>query len=352
MDELLKQTADAVRELKHSLPENVLQKHFELEPLLKDKYTNRQINLYREDTGYHLSYLAESIANNEPILFNEYLSWAKIFFENLPVTNEEIILNLELLRDALTDNLPKEMADITTLFINNGINHYNNQSPMQASFINETNPLNKLAKDYLHFLIVGDKRGAHNLIMKAVESGTSIKEIYLNVFQVTQKETGRLWQMSKISVAQEHFITAATQLIMSQLYPLMFDSKNNGYKVFIACVSGELHEIGARMVADLFQMEGWDSYYFGANVPQSSLLSEINLHRPDLIAISATMTFNLPSVSDLILMIRNNKDFQYAKILVGGYPFLLTGNLWEKIGADGYADDALGAIKIAKKLIS
>ena len=100
--------------------------------------------------------------------------------------------------------------------------------------------------------------------METIEAGTPLKDIYLNVFQETQKETGRLWQLSKITVAQEHFITAATQLIMAQLYTYLFTSEKKNKTIIVSCVQGELHEIGARMVADLFEMDGWNSYYFGA----------------------------------------------------------------------------------------
>ncbi len=64
------------------------------------------------------------------------------------------------------------------------------------------------------------------------------------------------------------------------------------------------------------------------------------------------MTFNLESVADLIKKVRASGDLKDQKIIVGGHPFNLAKNLWEKIGANGFAEDALSAIKIADKLIS
>lgn len=344
-------TSQKIKELKNSLPEILLQKQYEIQPELKKKYGERQIQFYLEDTRYHLSYLAESISANEPVLFNEYLAWAKTFFANLPVTDEEIIVNLELLRDTLNDNMPVEMGLMTARFINEGIKHYISQPTVPPSFITELNPLKQLANDYLNFLLVGNKKDAHEIIMQAVKSGTSIKDIYINVFQVTQKETGRLWQLNKVSVAQEHFITAATQLIMSQLYPYLFNSSIKKHKIIVACIAGELHEIGARMVADLFELDGWDSYYYGANTPRNSLISAIQTYKPDVLAISATMTFNLSSVSELINSVRDEATIKDVKILVGGYPFMIADKLWQKMGADGFASDAVGAIKLADELL-
>ena len=103
--------------------------------------------------------------------------------------------------------------------------------------------------------------------MDAIQHGTSVHDIYLHVFQRSQYEVGRLWQTNQISVGQEHLCTAATQLIMSQLYPLIFGTERKNRRIVAACVGGDLHEIGIRMVADFFEMDGWDTFYLGADVP-------------------------------------------------------------------------------------
>jgi len=352
MQQINNETSSKLKSLDNAFSESLLEKHFELQPGLKAKYGNKQIHHYIEDTNYHLTYLAEAINNNEPILFNEYLGWAKTFFANLSVTDEDIILNLELLRDELKNHLSNEMFRITSDFINEGVTFYKKKSPILPSFITNNNPQNILAKNYLSYLIDGDKKSAHDIIMEAVENNISIKDLYLNVFQVTQKETGRLWQLHKISVAQEHFITAATQLIMAQLYQYLFNAENKNHKVIVSCVEGELHEIGARMVADIFEMEGWNSYYFGANNPITSLLKSIENYQPEIIAISVTMTFNLSLVSQMIENIKLEFDSDKMKILVGGYPFLLSDKLWRNLGADGFAPDALAAVELAEKFIN
>jgi len=345
-------TSKRLKELKATLPDLLLKKQFEIQPELKTRYGQREIGLYLEDTRYHLSYLSESIATNEPVFFNEYLAWAKAFFANLDVSDEEIILNLELLRDELQKELTTEMFEIASSYITKGIEYYNNYDPNIPTYIKEDNPLANVAKEYLDFLVEGNKHPAQNLILEAVKRGTSIKDIYLNVFQVTQRETGRLWQRSEISVAQEHYITAATQLIMSRLYPYLFTSttpKRN--KIVISCIAGELHEMGARMVADLFELEGWDTYFYGANTPQSALLGALKQHKPEVAALSVTMTFNLITLSEIVQKIKSDPETKDIKVLVGGYPFTISDTLGIKMGADGCGTDALKAIKVATELV-
>jgi len=199
----------------------------------------------------------------------------------------------------------------------------------------------------------GERQIASRLILDAVEKqNINVREIYLNVFQYSQYEIGRLWQMNKISVAQEHYCTAATQLIMSQLYAHIFSSDKVGKTMVATCVGGDLHELGVRMVADFFEMEGWDTYYLGANTPTFSVLQELKERQANLLAISVTMTFHIRAAESLIAAVKSNEDYKNIKIMVGGHPFNLESSLWQQIGADAYARDAQEAIEISNQLVT
>jgi MerR family transcriptional regulator, light-induced transcriptional regulator len=157
--------------------------------------------------------------------------------------------------------------------------------------------------------------------------------------------------MNEITVAQEHFCTAATQLIMSQLYPQIFATPRVGRRVVAACVGGDLHEIGVRMVADFFEMAGWDSYYLGANTPIEGIVESVVQRRADVVAISATMSYHVPTVSDVVHAVRERGAGWTPRILVGGYPFRVDPELWRSVGADGYAPDASEAVALAERLV-
>ncbi|MCC7573391.1 MAG: cobalamin-dependent protein [Candidatus Methanofastidiosum sp.] len=208
-----------------------------------------------------------------------------------------------------------------------------------------------LAKIYLDALLRVQKDVAARIIIKSVEEGADVRDIYLHVFEPSQHEIGRLWQTNQISVAQEHFCTAATQMIMSQLYPYIFSSSKNGYKMIATCVEGELHEIGIRMMADLFEMEGWDTYYLGANTPTPSTIDTIKKLQPHLVAISASIHYNVGNVRKLVQTIHESDLISTTKVFVGGRPFILAPELWKKVGADACAPNALEAISLANKII-
>ena len=138
---------------------------------------------------------------------------------------------------------------------------------------------------------------------------------------------------------------------MSQLYPYLQVRPKTGRRLVATSVSGELHEIGLRVVADLFEAEGWDVIYLGANTPEESIIHTLEEMNPDLLVISATMSFNLPAVERLIALVRASEAGRSLKIMVGGYPCNVDANLWHQLGADGYACDVHEAFTTAERLV-
>lgn len=220
--------------------------------------------------------------------------------------------------------------------------------------LNTEPPISDNTKQYLGFLLDGERRKASQFIKELVEKGTPLKEIYLDIFQRTQREIGYLWETNQISVAEEHYCTAATQMIMTQLIPEFITDEEKDKVAIIACVGGELHELGARMVADFLEMDGWDTYFVGANTPTDSLIETIQKKQPDLVGLSVTMASTLPEVRALIKRINEEVDIEGKdiKILVGGRPFIVSPELSEELDSvDGFAKDVEAAVDLADELI-
>ncbi len=211
--------------------------------------------------------------------------------------------------------------------------------------------LENLAQQYLELVLAGRRQLASTLILKAVEEGTPVKAVYLDVFQPALREVGRLWEENRISIAQEHLATAVTQLVMSQLYPRVFSSERRGLALVATCLGGELHEVGVRMVADFFEMGGWDTYYLGANTPDEAVVAELQRVNAALLGVSVTISSHLARAASLIKRVRAQRGLERLKILVGGLPFLAAPELSGELGADGTAVDAAGAVARGEELV-
>ncbi len=305
------------------------------------------------DMGYHLTYLIEALEAGAPQLFWEYLNWVQELFVGLKFPQDVLPVSLDMLQQAILELLGTEPeVQAAVALLQQARAHLETDVSETPSYVSGDRPIDALARAYLDALLKADRRTAWQLIMEAVEQGVSIKSLYRDVFERVQREVGRLWQTNRINVAQEHFCTAVTQMIMSQLYPYLFSGQRKDLRAITCCISGELHELGARMVADYLEMEGWDSYYFGANTPVESVVRSVQDLCPHVVAISATMTFHVSRVATLVQTLRELDGGKRLRIMVGGYPFNIAPELWRTIGADGYAPDAEGAIAVAHELVA
>ena len=224
---------------------------------------SREYDKYLQDAGYHLSYLAQAIAAASLPLWTSYIEWVYVLFRGLRLDTRGVSSNLEIIEIELTKRFP-ESAALIHEYIARGqdvLAHPLNDAP---SYLDAQQPHALLARQYLDALRRGQRALAMRLVRDAIAQGTSIRDLYKYVFEPVQHEVGRLWQTNQINVAQEHYFTAATQLLMSQLYAEITNTPKNGRRMVATCIGSELHEIGLRMVTDYFEMDGWDTYYLGA----------------------------------------------------------------------------------------
>lgn len=342
-------TKDLLDQHRDGLAEDLVQREFERNPELEVRYgvIGREKSL--QDAKYHLSFLSEAVGRQSPPLFEDYIAWARDMLVARNVLIEDFAFHLKMLKAVLSDRLPPSCAEMAKEYVTIGAGQLS-VSSVAASFVDPNEPLGELAATYLRSLLAADRRTATKLILAEVDRGTGVRDIYTHVFQPTQYEIGRLWQTNQISVAQEHLCTAATQLIMSQLYPHIFATEPIHGDLVATCVAGDLHEIGLRMVADFLQLDGWDTHYLGANVPTPDVLRTLTDTRARILAVSATMTFHVQEVERLIGYVRELPNGGNVHVLVGGYPFRIDPQLWKSVGADGCARSADETIALVHQL--
>jgi methanogenic corrinoid protein MtbC1 len=208
----------------------------------------------------------------------------------------------------------------------------------------------QLAEEYTDLLLQRRRADAAALVNDLVVDDTDIRDIYLHLFQASQTRVGDLWHDKRITVGAEHYCTAATQQIIAGLYQQIFSVPPDGRRMVMACASTELHELGARMVADFLQLDGWDTVYLSANVPTDSIVREVVDSRADLLAVSVSLSDKVPIVEEIIGRVRADVPTRIP-IMVGGRPFNLAPDLWRQVGADAFGADAADAVRRAEELV-
>lgn len=319
-----------------------------LSPGIADRYGPRGWELTRRDFGINFDYLAESLRLGTPQLYQAYIEWLEGLFDGLGLPAETLDLTLRSMAAALDLVATPDIVDRAkaVLRVDAELSHSSGFSGTHSVGFEGT-----LAAPFLARLLEGDRRSADAYVQDLVGRGMAIERVYLEVFQPSQEELGRLWLAGRIGVDKEHFCTAATQTIMSSFYPRLFSGPRSGRKLVAAGAGNELHEMGIRMVTDLFELHGWDTYYLGTNAPPESITASVRRNRATLLLLSTTMIMNLSALERTIELVRAENFGYHLTVIVGGSPFNRAPELWRTVGADGYAPDAGSAVAKAEELV-
>ncbi|NBD09723.1 MULTISPECIES: B12-binding domain-containing protein [Corallococcus] len=199
--------------------------------------------------------------------------------------------------------------------------------------------IESLRTRYLTAQLSGNRQEALRLLVdEGLLCGVPLQDLHLSIIQAAQYEIGRLWQENHISVAQEHMATAISQFVLAHLYRHLPRDPSNGKVVMMACVEGELHEVGARMASDFLEMAGFDVRFIGANVPADHLARMVREAPPDLLALSVTMPFHLPQVRESVRKVREVAPA--LPIAVGGLAFDWTPVIEEELKVSFFGKSA------------
>ncbi|MEI6208795.1 MAG: cobalamin-dependent protein [Desulfuromonadales bacterium] len=195
-------------------------------------------------------------------------------------------------------------------------------------------------------LLGGDEQGALKLAQQSLHTSGDLKRFYIDVVWPAMYKIGQLWESNLISVTEEHQATAIVNQIMADMYPRFAQFTITRGKAVVSAGPNEFHEIGARMVADLLELAGWDVIYLGAQCTPSEIIEMLKRHNPFVVALSVATVFNLDKALEIVRMIKGDRETRNIKVIVGGLAFEGLPFLWEALGADGYAEDAEKATRL------
>lgn len=171
---------------------------------------------------------------------------------------------------------------------------------------------------FLTALIAGDRRTCSR-IADAAGSLVPLKSLYEQLFQRALYEVGDRWEQNRLTVAVEHMSTAIIEGLLNERFPGLVSIARKQRTAVITSVESELHQVGGKMVADLFEMHGWDAHYLGSDVPCGELIRYCEALQPHVVGLSLTVYFNLPALIRMIRQLR--RRFAGLPLIVGGQAF-------------------------------
>jgi methanogenic corrinoid protein MtbC1 len=301
-----------------------------------------------EDNRFHLHHLTASIQAGNPGIFSDYCGWVKVVLGKRGIAVFHLKENLEHWKTALLASAPEAAADVIAGYLDVALERLP-RYPDELTQVMTGPRLSPLAARYVERILALDSAGAMQLIESSATDANSIFDLYAQVLQPAQREIGRLWQVNSISVAVEHYATATVQRILHRLSRMVPPRTRRNARMIGICGEGEHHCVGLEMVCSLCQLDGWDTYFVGANTPMTSAIELSRQLQPDIIAVSMTTLIALQNTRMLIAKLK--EALPDAIVVVGGYAATLGTELWKSFGADAYAADAMSALSAMERIL-
>ena len=304
----------------------------------------------REDLAFHLEFLRPVLEFGllQPMV--DYLRWLASVLAARDIPHEHLAQSLDWLGEYYAGHLDPADGQVVagaleaarTAFLESGAapdpptppEAWAGAAPFEAA------------------LLAGRQREALAEVGRCLDDGHSLVAVEMHVIQQALYRIGERWQANQVSVAQEHMATAIARSVMTAGLLRARPPAPNHKKVLLACVEGNNHELGLRMVADAFSLGGWDVHYLGASVPTAALVQQASDWQPDLIGLSVSFPQQLRVVREVIARLPARAGGGRPPVIVGGLAVNRFTRLAGVTGADASGADARSAVAEGHQLVT
>jgi methanogenic corrinoid protein MtbC1 len=207
----------------------------------------------------------------------------------------------------------------------------------------------ELFKQYLEHLFAGKRCEARELLFAAHDRGIQASKLLRLVIWPAMEQIERLYRDNDISLIMEHMATRINRMLADQLHWFLARQPKSGQRMVVTCGDGESEELGAQIIADLFEARGWSVWFLGAGVPNDEILQFAGRIEPDILCVYGTGPAGVPGVRKLIDLIRGVGVCQEMQILVAGGVFNRADGLADEVRADLFARDATRALRTVEE---
>jgi len=187
---------------------------------------------------------------------------------------------------------------------------------------------------------------------RLVESGSDPRWILEEGIAVAMFDLGEMWKRGEVFlpevVASAEVFKRCNEIVEPALLAQRDDAEANAI-VVLATVKGDLHDLGKNMVGAMLRTSGFDVHDMGKDVSADRIVEVVRELSPQIVGLSALLTTTVPYQQRVIERLEAEGLRDQVIVMVGGAP--VTPEWAEKIGADGYANNAPEAVEIAKKLV-
>ena len=201
-------------------------------------------------------------------------------------------------------------------------------------------------------ILTGNAKKAEEVTKAALEAKADPSQLVQKYMIPAMDEVGRRFECNEYFVPELLIAARAMKTAMELITPhLAASGAEPAGRVIIGTVQGDLHDIGKNLVASMLEGGGFQVVDLGVDVPAEKFVEAIREEKKGaILGLSALLTTTMTMMKNVIAALEKAGVRQKARVMVGGAP--ITQQYADEIGADGYSDNASGAVAVARKLVA
>ena len=205
-------------------------------------------------------------------------------------------------------------------------------------------------KELYEAVVSGNAKATQALTKQALAEGVDPLKLVNEYMVPAMDEVGRRFEANEYFVPELLISARAMKAALELIRPLLTARGDKPVgRVAIGTVKGDLHDIGKNLVGSLLEGGGFEVIDLGVNVTPEKFIATVNEKQANIIAMSALLTTTMPAMKTTIDALKQAGVRGKVKVLIGGAP--ITQKYADEIGADGYSENAVGAVALAKKAV-
>jgi 5-methyltetrahydrofolate--homocysteine methyltransferase len=199
-------------------------------------------------------------------------------------------------------------------------------------------------------ILEGNAPGAKSITEQALAEGVAPQELLDRYMIPAMDEVGRRFEANEYFVPELLIAARAMKGALELIRPRLAESGAEPVgRVVIGTVRGDLHDIGKNLVASMLEGGGFQVIDLGVDVTPEKFIAAVREANADIVAMSALLTTTMPGMRTILEAIEAAGLRDQVKVMVGGAP--VTQRFADEIGADGFSDNASGAVRLARRLL-
>lgn len=200
-------------------------------------------------------------------------------------------------------------------------------------------------------VVNGDAKQTQSLTQQALAEGVDPLKLVNEYMVPAMDEVGRRFEANEYFVPELLISARAMKASLELIRPLLVARGDKPIgRVAIGTVKGDLHDIGKNLVASLLEGGGFEVIDLGVNVSPEKFIETVKSKDANIVAMSALLTTTMPSMKTTIDALKQAGIRGKVKVLIGGAP--ITQKYADEIGADGFSENAVGAVALAKRAVA